>query len=80
MEADSFTDVTRSFQDVFSSENSIDFLRHEANDGSLTNEAKAYIGYGKNDGPPMDDIDFDFSLLLNGLSESMVPRRAFTLS
>ncbi|WP_442636739.1 replication initiation and membrane attachment family protein [Rossellomorea marisflavi] len=78
MEADSFTDVTRSFQDVFSSENSIDFLRHEANDGSLTNEAKAYIGYGKNDGPPLDDIDFDFSLLLNGLSESMVPRRAFT--
>lgn len=34
--------------------------------------------YGRNEGLSLDEVDFDFQLLLSGLSESMVPRRAFT--
>ncbi|MCR8851029.1 replication initiation and membrane attachment family protein [Rossellomorea sp. SC111] len=72
-----YTDITRSFQDVFTSE-PINFLHHDANVDSETGSGEQYMKYGKNDGLALDEIDFDFSLLLAGLSESMVPRKAFT--
>ncbi|MGM0853385.1 MAG: replication initiation and membrane attachment family protein [Bacillota bacterium] len=69
--------ITRSFQDVFTSEQ-INFLQHDANMDSETKSGEQYMKYGKNGGLPLDDIDFDFQLLLAGLSESMVPRKSFT--
>ena len=72
-----YTNITRSFQDVFTSEQ-INFLHHDANADSATESGKQYLKYGKNDGLSLDEVDFDFQLLLAGLSESMVPRRAFT--
>ncbi|WP_350448801.1 replication initiation and membrane attachment family protein [Rossellomorea vietnamensis] len=72
-----YTDITRSFQDVFTSE-PINFLHHDANVDSETRSGEQYMKYGKNDGLALDEIDFDFQLLLAGLSESMVPRKAFT--
>ncbi|WP_346764051.1 replication initiation and membrane attachment family protein [Bacillus sp. BHET2] len=72
-----YTNITRSFQDVFTSEQ-INFLHHDANVDSATESGEQYLKYGKNDGLSLDEVDFDFQLLLAGLSESMVPRRAFT--
>ncbi|WP_330994718.1 replication initiation and membrane attachment family protein [Rossellomorea vietnamensis] len=72
-----YSDITRSFQDVFTSE-PINFLHHDANVDSETRSGEQYMKYGKNDGLALDEIDFDFQLLLAGLSESMVPRKAFT--
>ena len=72
-----YTDITRSFQDVFTSE-PINFLHHDANVDSETGSGEQYMKYGRNDGLALDEIDFDFQLLLAGLSESMVPRKAFT--
>ncbi|MGE6751792.1 replication initiation and membrane attachment family protein [Rossellomorea sp. NPDC071047] len=69
--------ITRSFQDVFTSEH-INFLHHDANMDSETKSGEQYMKYGKNGGLPLDDVDFDFQLLLAGLSELMVPRKAFT--
>ncbi|MFI8685674.1 replication initiation and membrane attachment family protein [Rossellomorea sp. NPDC077527] len=74
---DHYTDITRSFQDVFTSE-PINFLHHDANMDSETASGEQYMKYGKNDGLALDEVDFDFQLLLGGLSESMVPRKAFT--
>ena len=72
-----YTNITRSFQDVFTSEQ-INFLHHDANVDSETGSCEQYMKYGKNDGLALDEVDFDFQLLLAGLSESMVPRKAFT--
>nr|WP_201716664.1 replication initiation and membrane attachment family protein [Rossellomorea arthrocnemi] len=72
-----YTNITRSFQDVFTSEQ-INFLHHDANVDSETGSGEQYMKYGKNDGLALDEVDFDFQLLLAGLSESMVPRKAFT--
>ncbi|WP_226673681.1 replication initiation and membrane attachment family protein [Rossellomorea aquimaris] len=72
-----YTNITRSFQDVFTSEQ-INFLHHDANVDSETGTGEQYMKYGKNDGLALDEVDFDFQLLLAGLSESMVPRKAFT--
>ena len=73
-----YTDITRSFQDVFTSDQSINFLHHDANMDSETKPTEQYIQYKSGSGLPLDEIDFDFQLLLSGLSESMVPRKAFT--
>jgi replication initiation and membrane attachment protein len=75
-----FSEITRSFQDVYTStsEQNVDFLHHEANIASKTDEKSQYIYQAKGKGVELDDVNFDFSLLLSGLSESMVPRKAFT--
>ncbi|MCA1063653.1 replication initiation and membrane attachment family protein [Rossellomorea sp. AcN35-11] len=77
MDKQQYTNITRSFQDVFKSEQ-INFLHHDANVDSETGSGEQYMKYGKNEGLALDEVDFDFQLLLAGLSESMVPRKAFT--
>ncbi|WP_173108235.1 replication initiation and membrane attachment family protein [Bacillus sp. KH172YL63] len=77
VEKGSYTNITRSFQDVFTSE-PINFLHHDANVDSQAASGEQYMKYGRNEGLSLDEVDFDFQLLLSGLSESMVPRRAFT--
>ncbi|NMH67996.1 Replication initiation and membrane attachment protein [Bacillus sp. RO3] len=77
MDKQQYINITRSFQDVFKSEQ-INFLHHDANVDSETGSGEQYMKYGKNEGLALDEVDFDFQLLLAGLSESMVPRKAFT--
>ncbi|WP_328585738.1 replication initiation and membrane attachment family protein [Rossellomorea aquimaris] len=78
MDKSEYNDITRSFQDVFTSEQNINFLHHDANSDSEAEPNTQYVQYSSGAGLPLDEIDFDFQLLLSGLSESMVPRKAFT--
>jgi replication initiation and membrane attachment protein len=79
VDMDQYSNITRSFQDVFTSEQNINFLNHDANADSETDAGKKFIHYQNGTGLPLDEVDFDFQLLLTGLSEVMVPRKAFTI-
>jgi replication initiation and membrane attachment protein len=79
VEKDQYSEITRSFQDVFTSEQNINFLQHDANADSETDSGRQFIQYQNGSGLPLDEVDFDFQLLLSGLSEAMVPRKAFTV-
>ncbi|KIL43803.1 replication initiation and membrane attachment family protein [Jeotgalibacillus soli] len=72
---DTYREVTRSFQDVYSSEAltnaSMPPSAKAPNDGKILFESQ-------NEGITTDFASFDFHLLLAGLSEAMVPRSAFT--
>ncbi len=76
----SYVETTRSFQDVFMSDFKVDLLNHEANSSGPISNDKQFIKTSSESGIALDDVDFDFQLLLSGLSESMVPRRSFTPS
>ncbi|MGR3765311.1 replication initiation and membrane attachment family protein [Rossellomorea sp. NS-SX7] len=80
VEKDQYSEITRSFQDVFTSEQNINFLQHDANADSGTGSGRQFIQYEKGSELPLDKVDFDFQLLLSGLSEAMVPRKAFTVN
>ncbi|MCA1056404.1 replication initiation and membrane attachment family protein [Rossellomorea aquimaris] len=79
VDTEQYSEITRSFQDVFTSEQNINFLQHDANTDSEPEGGKRFIQDHSGQGLPLDDVDFDFSLLLAGLSEAMVPRKAFTV-
>nr|WP_175991566.1 replication initiation and membrane attachment family protein [Bacillus sp. Marseille-Q1617] len=79
VEKDQYSEITRSFQDVFTSEQNINFLQHDANADAETDSSRQFIQYQEGSGLPLDEVDFDFQLLLSGLSEAMVPRKAFTV-
>ena len=70
-----YREVTRTFQDVFSSEalihaTPLSFQQERENETLLFET--------KNEGIQTDFANFDFHLLLAGLSEMMVPRKALT--
>lgn len=73
-----YREVTRSFQDIYTSSQSINLLDDEAESASSLSEGKRFTEPQSSPGVPVDTIDFDFDLLLAGLSQNMVPRRAFT--
>ncbi|MGD6967600.1 replication initiation and membrane attachment family protein [Rossellomorea vietnamensis] len=73
-----YKEVTRSFQDIYTSSQSINLLDDEAETASSLSEGKRFTEPQSSPGVPVDTIDFDFDLLLAGLSQNMVPRRAFT--
>ncbi|TFD92478.1 replication initiation and membrane attachment family protein [Jeotgalibacillus sp. R-1-5s-1] len=70
---DGYTEITRSFQDVFESDMKLSPVKAEAPDKNTTVVYRA-----ENDGVPADFQGFDFQLLLAGLSEAMIPRKALT--
>ncbi|WP_409251591.1 replication initiation and membrane attachment family protein [Bacillus sp. SCS-153A] len=73
-----YQEVTRSFQDVYTSSQTINLLDEEAEKASALGAHEKFTDPGNSAGVPVDTIDFDFDLLLAGLSQNMVPRRAFT--
>ncbi|WP_456273794.1 replication initiation and membrane attachment family protein [Bacillus sp. AK031] len=73
-----YQEVTRSFQDIYTSSQSINLLDEEAENESSLPPDKKFTDPQSSPGVPVDTIDFDFDLLLSGLSQNMVPRRAFT--
>jgi replication initiation and membrane attachment protein len=79
VEKDQYNETTRSFQDVFTSDQNINFLQHDANADSESGTGRQFVQYNNGSGLPLDEVDFDFQLLLSGLSEAMVPRKAFNV-
>jgi replication initiation and membrane attachment protein len=79
VEKEQYSETTRSFQDVFTSEQNINFLQHDANADSESGTGRQLVQYNNGSGLPLDEVDFDFQLLLSGLSEAMVPRKAFNV-
>ncbi|MBM7584912.1 replication initiation and membrane attachment protein [Bacillus pakistanensis] len=77
MDLTQYKESTRSFQDVYST-TEIDFMNKDVEEASSIKENEQYIGKATSKGVPLDQIDFNFDLLLSGLSQSMVPRRSFT--
>jgi replication initiation and membrane attachment protein len=73
-----YQDVTRSFQDVYASSQSINLLDEDAEKASSLPAEGKFTDPKSPAGVPVDTIDFDFDLLMAGLSQNMVPRRAFT--
>ncbi|RIW29727.1 Replication initiation and membrane attachment protein [Bacillus salacetis] len=73
-----YQEVTRSFQDVYASSQSINLLDEDAEKESSLASSQKFTNPQSPAGVPVDTIDFDFDLLLAGLSQNMVPRRAFT--
>lgn len=75
----SFNDITRSFQDVFESVKGDALMQDEGQEASRQEEGKVF--FSREPGRPVQidaHPEFDFDLLLTGLSSAMVPRRAFT--
>jgi replication initiation and membrane attachment protein len=74
-----YRDVTRAFQDVFESATpgSLQFM-HD-NSGDLdTEENQQFIGRQEQEPIQVNPESFDFDLLLSGLNESLVPKKALT--
>ncbi|WP_335872692.1 replication initiation and membrane attachment family protein [Bacillus sp. 2205SS5-2] len=73
-----FQEVTRSFQDIYLSSHTLQLPDSEAEQLSKVSQEKELLEERDNGGLQLDSLHFDMDLLLAGLSESMVPRRAFT--
>ncbi|MCP3741305.1 replication initiation and membrane attachment family protein [Rossellomorea sp. BNER] len=72
-----YKESTRSFQDVYSTME-IDLMNQDAEEASSIKAREQYIGKTTSKGVPLDQVDFNFDILLSGLSQSMVPRKSFT--
>lgn len=75
-----YKEVTKAFQDVFSSSSSPNALKFDpetAADLSIET-GQAYIGRKDNSGIQIDHPTFNFELLMAGLSESLVPKKSLT--
>ncbi len=76
---DEYEEITKAFQDVFSSVSPDALQSHQDDMGDLLPlEEETFIG--KKEAAPLkiDPASFDFDLLEGGLKESLVPRSAFT--
>ncbi|MGG3738217.1 replication initiation and membrane attachment family protein [Aeribacillus pallidus] len=72
-----YADITRSFQDVYTSEK-MSKVDEEALTSSQAEQGTIFFERKKGTSPALDDRHFDFDLLLAGLTEAMVPRRSIT--
>lgn len=74
----SYDDITRSFQDVFTSFGTVSLNNAEGHEASRPDGDQSF--YHRKEAAPIhiDGSDFDFDLLFSGLSEIMVPRKIFT--
>jgi replication initiation and membrane attachment protein len=74
-----FKQVTRSFQDVFSSAPSNVFTYDEETKQDLdVSLGEQFIGRNQGNEIKVKQDDFNFDLLINGLHENLIPRSAFT--
>ena len=74
-----FADITKAFQDVFSSETpeSLQYLQDVSNDLEA-GENERFIGRHEQKEIQIEPHFFDFNLLMAGLNESLVPKKALT--
>ncbi|KUP06637.1 Replication initiation and membrane attachment protein [Bacillus coahuilensis m2-6] len=77
LDASQFTDITRSFQDVFTSDYRI-VDNPEALEASEPMQGKKVKRGKKSEDIKLDSLQFDFEFFISLLSESMVPRKAIT--
>ncbi len=76
---DEYRNVTKSFQDVFASAApiSMEYIQGLSNEME-PDEDQRFIGRVESNPIQMDDSSFDFDLLMAGLNESLVPKKALT--
>lgn len=78
MNKEEYSEVTRSFQDVYTSM-SVQALRNfEGQEASLPEANKKYIHREKTEPIHISPDSFNFDLLFSGLTTAMVPRKSFT--
>ncbi|HEY4554596.1 MAG TPA: replication initiation and membrane attachment family protein [Bacillaceae bacterium] len=75
-----YSEITRSFQDVFTSMGNSSLLYSEGHEASKPDTGQVIYRRGEAQTIQIGQGDFDFDLLLSGLSEVMVPRKVFTPS
>lgn len=73
-----FADVTRSFQDVYTSMSVHALKNFEGQEHSSPDPDMRYIHREKAEPIHISTDSFNFDLLLSGLTTAMVPRKAFT--
>lgn len=73
-----YNNITRSFQDVFSSFKMKTIAQGEGHEASVPEEGYEIIDRADSHPITIDGSDFDFETLFMLLSEIMVPRKAFT--
>jgi replication initiation and membrane attachment protein len=78
VKTDDYQDITRSFQDVFTSLNVETLKNSNGQTASAPEPDAVFIGRKTADPIQISGHDFDFDLLLAGLTAAMVPRKAFT--
>ena len=78
VDKEKYSNITRSFQDVFTALGAGSLTNIEGHESSKPDEGEAFFGREKAAPIQIDQHDFDFDLLFAGLSENMVPRRVFT--
>lgn len=79
IESDEFKEVTRSFQDVFTSMSPHALNNFSGHEASVPEPGMQLVNRETATAIHIDGQNFDFDLLLAGLSTSMVPRRALTM-
>ncbi|AZU63578.1 replication initiation and membrane attachment family protein [Neobacillus mesonae] len=74
-----FVDITKAFQDVFASETPerMQYLQDASSDLDIE-ENERFIGRHEQREIQIDTNSFDFQLLMAGLNESLVPKKALT--
>ncbi|MBW8351184.1 DnaD domain protein [Bacillus sp. IITD106] len=78
LEISDFSEVTRGFQDVFTSLGANALSNNEVRKASIPDDGEEYFHRQKPQPISIDGSHFDFELLFVGLSEVMVPRKLFT--
>ncbi|MBS4208801.1 replication initiation and membrane attachment family protein [Bacillus sp. FJAT-50079] len=73
-----FHDITRSFQDVFTSYGTAMLHQTDGHEASEPDEGQQFFKKERTTPIRIDETDFDFDLLFAGLTEMMVPRKLFT--
>ncbi|MFK4997493.1 hypothetical protein ACI2OX_08000 [Bacillus sp. N9] len=73
-----FHDITRSFQDVFTSYGTEMLHQTDGHEASELDEGQQFLKRERTTPIRIDETEFNFDLLFAGLTEMMVPRKVFT--
>ncbi|MBU5212524.1 replication initiation and membrane attachment family protein [Heyndrickxia oleronia] len=78
IDRDSHKEITRSFQDVFTTNNDPFIQDMDAQNASLIENNSQYISRNETSKIQIEVANFDFELLFAGLNEYLIPRKAIT--
>lgn len=79
IEKKDYKDITRTFQEVFSTNNSDNFLNDmDANEASNLDADEQFISRKTPQKIRIENNQFDFELLMAGLNEQLIPKNAIT--
>lgn len=78
LDLNEYKEMTRSFQDVFSSLGPSVLADTDVQLASAADQSQEFMTRKEANPIQIDGADFDFDLLLTGLSEIMIPRKALT--